>query len=32
MDEQYHIENVFNEMIDNVCYIKRTTCLSNKDR
>ncbi len=32
MKEQYHIENIFNEMIDNICFIKRTTCLKRWDR
>lgn len=32
MEEKYHIENIFNDMIDNICYIKRTTCLSNRSR
>ncbi len=30
MKEKYHIENIFNEMIDDVCYIRRTTCLNRK--
>lgn len=29
MCEQHHIENILNEMIDNICYIK-TTYKNNK--
>lgn len=30
MCEQHHIENILNDMIDNVCFIKETTYKKNK--
>lgn len=32
MDRYYHIEKIFDEMIDDIKYIKLTTGFSNKDR
>lgn len=32
MKEKCHIENIFNEMIDNVCYLKRATCIKNRGK